>query len=112
LFGTCLALGAVMAGAFTMQMTSLHQVGEQLGMAFQLKDDWLDHDTEKMGKPLGMDIKESKLTLPLIHALRQASVQTQKGILYSIQHARHDPQQQETVLAFIRQSQGMDYTRR
>lgn len=110
LFGICLALGAMTAGAPAIQVASLRQVGEQLGMAFQLKDDWLDYGTEDMGKPLGMDLKEGKLTLPLIHALEKAPTQARKEILYSIRHARHHPQQHEKVLAFVRQSQGMDYT--
>jgi octaprenyl-diphosphate synthase len=110
LFGTCLALGAMTAGAPAVQVTSLRQVGEYLGIAFQLKDDWLDYGTEDLGKPLGIDLIEGKLTLPLMHALQQAPAQVQKEILYDIQHARHHPQQQENVLAFVRKSQGMDYT--
>jgi octaprenyl-diphosphate synthase len=110
LFGTCLALGAMAAGAPTIQVASLRQVGEQVGMAFQLKDDLLDYGTEDMGKPLSMDLKEGKLTLPLIHALQQAPAQVRKEILYSIKHARHHLQQQEAVLAFVRQSQGIYYT--
>ena len=109
-FGTCLALGAMTAGAPAIQVTSLRQVGEQLGMAFQLKDDWLDYGTEDLGKPLCMDLREGKLTLPLIYALQQAPAQVQKEILYGIQHARNNPQQQEKVLTFVRQSQGMGYT--
>jgi octaprenyl-diphosphate synthase len=112
LFGTCLALGAMTAGASTIQMTSLRQVGEQLGMAFQLKDDWLDYGTKKMGKPLGMDLKDGKLTLPLIHALQQATPRKREKILHTFGHSRHHPQQQEEVLAFVRQSSGMDYTQK
>jgi octaprenyl-diphosphate synthase len=110
LFGTCLALGAMTAGAPAMQVTSLRQVGEPLGMVFQLKDDWLDYGTEDTGKPLGMDLSEGKLTLPLIHALQQAPAQVQEEIVSGIKHARNQPQQKEAVLAFVRQSQGMDYT--
>ncbi len=110
LFGTCLAVGAIAGGASGTQVASMRQAGEQIGMAFQLKDDWLDYGTEDLGKPLGMDLKEGKLTLPLIHALQQAPAKERQGILHALKHSRHHPQQQEEVLAFVRQSPGMDYT--
>ena len=112
LFGTCLALGAMTAGAPAIQVDSLRQAGEQLGMAFQLKDDWLDYSSEDLGKPLGIDLQEGQLTLPLIHALQQASSQKRKEILYIFEHSRHHPQQEEEVLAFVRQSTGMAYTQK
>jgi len=112
LFGTCLAVGAIAAGASSGQVATLRQAGEQLGMAFQLKDDWLDYGTADIGKPLGMDLKEGKLTLPLIHALQQASTQKKKEVLHTLKHSRHHPQQQEAILTFVRQSSGMDYTQK
>jgi octaprenyl-diphosphate synthase len=112
LFGTCLAVGAIAAGASVVQVATLRQVGEHIGMAFQLKDDWLDYGTEDLGKPLGMDLKEGQLTLPLINALQQASAQQKKEILHIFKHSRHHPQQKEEVLAFVRQSPGMDYTQK
>ncbi len=111
-FGTCLAVGATAAGAPVAQVATLRQVGEQVGMAFQLKDDWLDYGTEDLGKPLGMDLKAGQVTLPLIHALQQASAQQQKEILCILKHSQHPPQQQEKVLAFVRQSASMDYTQK
>ena len=108
LFGTCLAVGAMAAGVSAGQVAAMRQVGEQLGMAFQLKDDWLDYGTESMGKPLGMDIKGGKLTLPLIHALQQAPAQIREKILHGIKHTQHECQ--EDILEFVRQSQGMAYT--
>jgi octaprenyl-diphosphate synthase len=110
LFGTCLAVGATAAGAPAAQVATMRQVGEQLGMAFQLKDDWLDYGTEDTGKPSGMDLKAGKLTLPLIHALQQTSAQDRKTILHTLKHAKYPPQQQEEVLSFVRKSPGMDYT--
>jgi octaprenyl-diphosphate synthase len=110
LFGTCLAVGATAAGAPAAQVTALRQAGEQVGMAFQLKDDWLDYSTEDTGKPLGMDLKEGKLTLPLIHALQQVPAQDKKKILHTLKHAKYHPQQQEKILSFVRKSRSMGYT--
>ena len=110
LFGTCLAVGATAAGASAVQVATLRQVGEHIGMAFQLQDDWLDYGTKDMGKPLGMDLKEGKLTLPLIHALQQVPEKDQKTILHTLKRAKENPQQQEEVLSFVRKSPGMGYT--
>lgn len=112
LFGTCLAVGAITAGASEVQVANMRRAGTQIGMAFQLKDDWLDYGTENQGKPLGMDLKEGKLTLPLIHALKQAPAQQQREILKTIKHARYHPRQHQEALDFVRQSPGMDYTRK
>ncbi len=112
LFGTCLALGAMAAGAPVAQVATLRQVGEQVGIAFQLKDDWLDYGTEDLGKPLGMDLQEGRLTLPLIHALQQAPSQKGKEILHTLRHSQHHPQRQKEVLTFVRQSPGMGYTQK
>ncbi|XWN35646.1 MAG: polyprenyl synthetase family protein [Roseivirga sp.] len=110
LFGTCLAMGAMVAGAPEAQLTHMQQAGEQLGLAFQLRDDWLDYGTTDVGKPLGKDLQEGKWTLPLIHALQHASVQEQQSLRHTLEHHGHDPAAQERVKQFVRQSPGMEYT--
>ncbi len=112
LFGTCLAAGAIAAGASEAQVANMRRVGEQIGMAFQLKDDWLDYGTENLGKPLGMDLQGRKLTLPLIHALQQTPTRQQQEILNSLKNFQDHPQQREEILTFVRQSAGMDYTQK
>ena len=111
LFGTCWAIGAIAANASDVQVDILRQAGEHLGMAFQLKDDWLDYGTEDLGKPQGMDLRAGHLTLPLIHALQQAPIQQQQAVLHMIRHHRNDPLKHQEVLDFVRQSSGMAYTR-
>ena len=111
-WGTCLAIGAAATGAFSAQIAVLRQIGEQIGMAFQLKDDWLDYSTEDTGKPLGMDLKKGQFTLPLIHALQQAPEQEKKRIRDALKLGKDYPQQQAEVLTFIRQSPGMNYTQK
>jgi len=111
LFGTCLAIGATAADASDTQVDTLRQAGEQLGMAFQLKDDWFDYSSEKLDKPIGMDPRAGYLTLPLIHALQQAPTQKQQELLQTIKHHSNDPKKQQEVLTLVRQSPGMDYTR-
>lgn len=110
LLGTCFAIGALAAKAASAQVATLRQAGEQLGMAFQLKDDLVDYGTAAMGKPLGMDLRQGHLTLPLLHALREAPTQQRQAVLHTLKHHRHDPQKQQEVMAFVRQSPGMAAT--
>jgi octaprenyl-diphosphate synthase len=110
LFGTCLAAGAIAAGASTEQVTALRQAGEHIGIAFQLKDDLLDYGTKELGKPLGMDLKSGTPTLPLIHALQQSSAHERKEVLHLLAKTTKVPGGQKELLAFVRQSAGMHYT--
>src|SRR3569623_1243349 len=110
LFGTCLALGAMAAGASNAHVATLRQAGEYLGIAFQLKDDWLDYNSEELEKPQGMDLQAGLLTLPLIHALEQVSLRKQQTILHILKHHSNDPQKQQEVLVFVKKSKGLIYT--
>ncbi|RMF01402.1 MAG: polyprenyl synthetase family protein [Bacteroidetes bacterium] len=85
--------------------------GETIGMAFQIRDDLFDFGTNDVGKPLGIDIKEKKMTLPLIYALRQAEPRQKKDILRLIKRYSEKPSTVRTVVDFVRQSGGLDYAR-
>ena len=106
LFGACFAIGAMTAQAPPELVANMQEVGEQLGMAFQLQDDWSDYSTENLGKPSGLDLREGNFTLPLIHALQQASPKERQHI----NQRSHDPQQHPAILAWVRHSPGMAYT--
>mmetsp|Transcript_9510 Transcript_9510/g.21826 ORF Transcript_9510/g.21826 Transcript_9510/m.21826 type:complete len:317 (-) Transcript_9510:1070-2020(-) len=110
--GTCLAIGAMTAGADAVRVATLRQVGEHFGRAFQLKDDWQNYDINDLDKPLGLDLQNSLLTLPLIRALQQATAQERKEMLHTLVQTQHQPQQKERVLSFVRASTGMDYTQK
>ncbi|MEL6358340.1 MAG: polyprenyl synthetase family protein [Bacteroidota bacterium] len=112
LLGTCMAIGAGAAGASETQIDTLRQAGEDLGMAFQLKDDMLDYGAEEQGKPLGLDLQAGYFTLPLIHALQTASPAQQKEVLHTLEHHVDDAEKRQEVIDFVRQSPGVDYTRR
>jgi octaprenyl-diphosphate synthase len=86
--------------------------GEKIGMSFQIRDDLFDLGADDVGKPLGIDIKEKKLTLPLIYALQQAPPSEKKRILNLIRryHDRNDKVRE--VIDFVRQSGGMEYATR
>ncbi|MFN7489561.1 MAG: polyprenyl synthetase family protein, partial [Chryseotalea sp.] len=72
LIASCCAVGASSSGADKATVDNMKLFGEKIGMAFQIKDDLFDYGEEEIGKPLGIDIKEKKMTLPLIYALSQS----------------------------------------
>lgn len=83
--------------------------GETLGIAYQIKDDLFDYGDEQIGKPRGIDIKEKKMTLPLIYALNQASKREKKHIIKSIKKKSTDPAVVKEVIAFVKEKGGMEY---
>ncbi|MDX1910245.1 MAG: polyprenyl synthetase family protein [Saprospiraceae bacterium] len=85
--------------------------GEKTGMAFQIRDDLFDFGDDDVGKPLGIDIKEKKMTLPLIHALSQADRSERRRIINIVKNESHRPEKVSEVIQFVRQSGGLEYAR-
>ncbi len=83
--------------------------GEKIGIAFQIKDDLFDFGTDDVGKPLGIDIKEKKMTLPLIYALDHASKSKTKEIINIIKRHNTDKAKVQLVIDFVRNSGGLEY---
>ena len=81
LIASCCACGAASAGADEATVEKMRLFGEKVGIAFQIKDDTFDFGTDDVGKPLGIDIKEKKVTLPLIYALNKAEKSERKRII-------------------------------
>ena len=86
--------------------------GEKTGMAFQIRDDLFDFGDDDVGKPLGIDIKEKKMTLPLIHALSQAERGERRRILSIIRNESHKAERVAEVIRFVRESGGIEYARK
>ena len=80
-----------------------------LGMAFQIKDDILDYDGEDIGKPVGMDIKEQKITMPLLGALMKADAGTGADIRRMVSHVNEHPENVDLILEFVRVNDGIEY---
>ncbi|HNP99069.1 MAG TPA: polyprenyl synthetase family protein [Bacteroidia bacterium] len=110
LIASCCAGGACAAGAGQEDIIRMHHFGECIGMAFQIKDDLFDYGPDGViGKPTGIDIKESKMTLPLIHALSKAAYADKKRIINIIKNHNTDDAKVKEVIAFVKQSGGMEY---
>lgn len=86
--------------------------GEKIGVAFQIRDDLFDFGTDDVGKPLGIDIKEKKMTLPLIYALNHCSTAEKKRILRLIKKYSEEKDKVNEVIEFVRNSGGLEYARK
>jgi len=84
-------------------------LGEKIGIAFQIKDDLFDYGKDAVGKPLGIDIKEKKMTLPLIYALSKADTSDKRKIIYLIKNKNTDKKSVEQVIEFVVNSGGIAY---
>ena len=87
----------------------VQQFGEKTGMAFQIKDDLFDYASEKIGKPTGNDIKEKKLTLPLIYTLNNVDKATRKKIIYIVKNNNRDREKVKWVIDAVIKTGGIDY---
>ncbi len=110
LLSTCCEIGAASATNDESKIELMSRFGENLGIAFQIRDDILDFiGTSKIiGKPLGGDIKEKKITLPLIYALSQADKNTAASIIKLIKNGK-DKNNVQKVIDFVKESKGIEY---
>lgn len=109
LIASCCAVGASSSGASNGIVASMHEFGEKIGMAFQIKDDLFDYGDAEIGKPLGIDIKEKKMTLPLIYALSKASWSEKRRIIRIVKNESGKPKKVKEVIEFVKKSGGIEY---
>jgi octaprenyl-diphosphate synthase len=113
LIAACCASGAASAGSDESLIRKMHHFGELIGIAFQIKDDLFDFESAaKTGKPSGIDLKETKMTLPLIHVLDNAGEAQRKKIINIIKNNSADQSKINEVVAFIISNGGIDYARK
>ncbi|TXD54021.1 MULTISPECIES: polyprenyl synthetase family protein [unclassified Polaribacter] len=110
LIAACCGIGAASVGAKQDTVQQMRKFGEYIGIAFQIKDDLFDYSDEKIGKPTGIDIKEQKMTLPLIHTLNNCSKKEKAWIINSIKKYNKDKVRVKEVIAFVKQNGGIEYT--
>ena len=83
--------------------------GETTGMAFQIKDDLFDYTDDAIGKPTGIDIKEQKMTLPLIYALNNCSPKEKSWVINSVKNYNKDKKRVKEVIQFVKDKNGLTY---
>lgn len=106
---------ACSAGAFSAtgdkEMTEHFRLfGEYVGIAFQIKDDLFDYGKDNIGKPTGIDIKEKKMTLPLIYTLQNVDKETKRKIIYIVKNNNTDKKKVNEVIDIVKQSGGIEYS--
>jgi octaprenyl-diphosphate synthase len=111
LIASCCAIGAASAGASPEQVEQMRLFGEKAGIAFQMKDDLLDYGDEDIGKPTGIDLKEKKLTLPIIYTLNNADKATRNRIINIIKNEHHKKAKVAEVVNYVNNHNGIAYTR-
>ncbi len=112
LIASCCATGASSVNATKESVTSMHDFGQAVGIAFQIKDDLFDYEqAEKTGKPRGIDIKEHKMTLPLIYALNNSSSKDKRFIINTVKSYSDDKARVEQVINMVMAAGGLKYAK-
>jgi octaprenyl-diphosphate synthase len=110
LLAVSMASGAITADASAETVQQLYDAGYQMGLAFQIRDDIFDyHKTNILGKPTGNDLREQKLTLPLLHALAQADEATRKKVLEWVKSIAKSTRHYSKIIAFVKEHHGIEY---
>lgn len=90
----------------------IKQVGEWIGMSFQIKDDLFDFGDDNIGKPTGIDIKEKKMTLPLIYTLKMVDKSEKREIINTIRNHSDDKKKVRKIIDLVKRSGGLEYSNR
>jgi octaprenyl-diphosphate synthase len=109
LLSSACAAGAYAATSDESISERFRQFGEKVGVAFQIKDDLFDYGQDNIGKPTGIDIKEKKMTLPLIYTLQHADMPVKRRIIYTVKNNSTDKSKVNEVIRLVQQSGGIEY---
>jgi octaprenyl-diphosphate synthase len=113
LIAACCACGAASVSNDAETTKNMKRFGELVGLAFQIKDDLLDlGDGERIGKPTGGDIRERKMTLPLIHTLNKSTPSERRRLIRLVKYQNHKDDAVQEVMDAIIDGPGMDYARK
>lgn len=109
LIAACCSLGAASVKPDSEEVELMREFGEKIGMAFQIKDDLFDYGSKAIGKPTGIDIKEQKMTLPLIYTLNNVSAERKKWLINSVKNHNKDKARVNAVIDFVKEKGGLEY---
>ena len=111
LFSLCARLGAMMAGGTEAEAERLAQYGKLIGICFQLRDDVFDYGTAEVGKPLGNDMKEGKLTLPTIYAVVHSDDASMRELALKVRRREASAEEMRQLMDFTVSQGGLEYAR-
>lgn len=111
LLASACAVGAWSSSGDEEMTEKMKQFGEKTGMAFQIKDDLFDYASDNVGKPTGNDIKEKKLTLPLIYTLNKVDSSIRRKIIYIVKNNNREKEKVKWVIQQVEKAGGIDYAK-
>ncbi|MDP2059638.1 MAG: polyprenyl synthetase family protein [Flavobacteriaceae bacterium] len=109
LIAACCSLGACSVKPESEDVEKMRKFGELIGIAFQIKDDLFDYGKEEIGKPTGIDIKEQKMTLPLIYVLNNCNSEDKRWLINSIKNQNKNKKRVQEVIQFVKENGGLTY---
>ena len=109
LLAACCAMGAQSVDASEEEVEKMHHFGELIGMAFQIKDDLFDYGERKIGKPVGIGIKERKMTLPLIHTLNVVSPDEKRTLINTVKNHNKNKVKVNALIETVKEKGGLDF---
>ena len=113
LIASCSACGSKSVKASNEVVEKMKKFGENVGIAFQIRDDLFDYQKKGiLGKPTGNDIKEKKLTLPLIHSLKSTTYSERRRILNIVRHHNKNSKKVNEVIQFVKENGGIEYSKK
>ena len=114
LIAACCASGASSAGGSIEEVKKLKLLGEKIGIAFQIKDDLFDYESSVslIGKPVGIDIKERKMTLPLIYALNNSTKKEKRWMISVVKNHNENQKKVTELIEKVKASGGIEYTKK
>jgi len=110
LISSCCALGAAASNVSENKIDELASFGQKIGIAFQLKDDLFDYGNKKIGKPIGIDLREKKLTLPLIFTLNNSSKSKKRWLINCIKNHSNNKKVIQEMIEHVKETGGIEYT--
>jgi len=109
MFATAAQLGALASGGTDNDGERMRQYGQLVGSCFQIRDDIFDYEENDVGKPVGNDMKEGKLTLPVIHAINKTQDSDMKRRAIAVRKGEATEEDIKTLVAFTKEKGGLDY---
>jgi len=109
LIAACCSVGACSVEPGSDSVEKMRKFGELIGMSFQIKDDLFDYGDTAIGKPTGIDIKEQKMTLPLIYTLNHCTKEKKKWLINSVKNHNKNKKRVQEVIDFVKVSGGLEY---
>lgn len=112
LFAVCAEVGALLSGASEEEISRMREFGTYVGICFQIRDDVFDYYADaRVGKPTGNDMKEGKLTLPVVHAVLQPGAESWREIALKVRAGHATDEEIGALVEYTKQSGGIDYAR-